>query len=625
MMRIISFLSVFVSLMLVVPCFASLPPVTDGLVGCWKFDEGSLVAAIDTSGNGNDGTMVNTTFSEDTPSLSLSTFSLRFNSTQSGNAYSYVTIPDSPSLRPNSSLTLTAWVKAGTYEGRMRHVISKQIGSGGGDSFVLWYHDDGNLWFDVGGVGHITTGQPPANEWHHIAATYDGSFMRLYVDGMEQASGARSGSIPYDNNSVLIGADDNNDDNIPDEGWDGLIDEVLIYGRALTQAEIAALTYSSKLYGIIGNHLVTIDQNTGNAAEVGLINATINANVFMGLTYDPYADALYSVANATTDPKLIVIDRITAEATLVGPIDLAGHDTDFLKFVEALAFNPVDSTLYGSAASAPSLSNLLIRIDPATGNATQIASISGTTENDGDTLVFVNGTLYLADSTPGSVLFTVNLSTGAATSVGSIGFNHVKLAYNPETQRFFGAASLNRLFIEISPTTGQGTLVGSTHTPEEFEGAYVHAMAVVFDRRPPDIDIPTQDPTADNVQPYQNVTISVSVTDNLSGIKNVTLVYSLDNTTTWEEPLTMNYNTTTGLYEAMISGQPIGTWVKYKIVACDQTGNNATLEGEQPYLAYQVIPEFQFVLALSLFLLATIIGVIAYTWRRRRQSHLSFS
>jgi len=612
-MRKIAFVfAVFVSIILVVPCFTySLPPATDGLVGCWRFEEGSGITAMDSSSIGNHGLIVNTTYSTDTPLRALSTFALRFNSTW-GNAYSYITIPDNSSLRPSSGLTLAAWVKAGTYEGRMHTVISKQYGDSTADSFVLWYHDDGNLWFDVGGVGHITIVQPPANEWHHIVATYNGSFMRLYLDGVEKVSNAATGSIPYDNNPVLIGADSNQADHTPDAGWNGTIDDVLVYNRALSQAEVAILAGSSKLYGIIGNHLVTIDQNTGSATEVGLINATINANVFMGLTYDPYADALYSVANATTDPKLIVIDRITAEATLVGPIDLAGHDQDFLTFVEALAFNAADSTLYGSAASAPSLSNLLIKIDPATGNATQIASITGTTENDGDTLVFINGTLYLADSSPGGVLFTVDLSTGAATSIGNIGFNHVKLAYNSETQRLFGAASLDRLFVQISPATGQGTLVGSTHTLEEFEGAYMHAMAVVFDRCPPDIDIPTQDPSADDVQPYQNVTISVNVTDNLSGVKNVTLTYSLDNGTTWETPESMNLNTTGNLYEGTIPGQPIGTEVRFKIVAFDNAENIVTKDGTSLDYTYIVVPEFPTALVLPMFMTATLLAIIVY-------------
>ena len=295
--RIAVLFAVFVSIMLFVPCFAySQPPVTNGLVGYWKFDEGSGVTAVDSSGIGNHGLIVNATYTgDDIPPQALSGYSLVFSSTW-GNAHSYVTISDNSSLRPSSGLALAAWVKAGNYEGRMRTVISKQYGDSTADSFVLWYHDDGNLWFDVGGVGHITIVQPPANEWHHIVAAYNGSLMQLYVDGVEKLSSVATGSIPYDTNPVLIGADSNQADHTPDAGWNGTIDGVLIYNRALSQAEITALAYYPKLYGIIGNHLVTVNQDTGDATEVGVINTTGAT----AMTYDPYKDVLYCLANFTT-------------------------------------------------------------------------------------------------------------------------------------------------------------------------------------------------------------------------------------------------------------------------------------------------------------------------------------
>jgi hypothetical protein len=242
MRKIAGLFAVFISLMLVAPCFAyALPPVTNGLVGCWKFDEGSGVTAVDSSSNGNNGVIVNQTYSTDTISQSLSSFSLRFNTTQEGYAYSYVTIPDSPSLRPSSGLTLAAWVKTDTYHYSVRHIISKQYGDGASDSYMLYYYS-GNLVFvfqsGVGGVWSIQTGTPTDNVWHHIVATYDMSSMRLYVDGVEKTSMATTESILYDNKPVLIGADCNNAEHISDEGWDGFIDEVLIYNRALSQAEI---------------------------------------------------------------------------------------------------------------------------------------------------------------------------------------------------------------------------------------------------------------------------------------------------------------------------------------------------------------------------------------------------
>jgi hypothetical protein len=97
MRKITSLLAVAAFVMLIASCFAHpLLSVTNGLVGCWEFEEESGITALDSSGSGNDGLIVNATYSEDTPPQSLSTFTLTFNNTNSGNAYSYVTIPDSP-------------------------------------------------------------------------------------------------------------------------------------------------------------------------------------------------------------------------------------------------------------------------------------------------------------------------------------------------------------------------------------------------------------------------------------------------------------------------------------------------------------------------------------------------
>jgi hypothetical protein len=124
----------------------------------------------------------------------------------------------------------------------------------------------------------------------------------------------------------------------------------------------------------------------------------------------------------------------------------------------------------------------------------------------------------------------------------------------------------------------------------------------------PIIDIPSRVPDGD-VQPLQDVKISVNVTDTESGIKNVTLFYTINNGTTWENR-TMNYNQSTSLYEATIPGQLAETVVKFKIVAYDQIGNNATKNGTEPYCTSQVIPEFMSNIILITFLMFTTIPLI---------------
>jgi hypothetical protein len=603
MRKVAVLFAVFVSIMLTVPCFAySAPSVTDGLVGYWKFDEGSGASAYDSSVSGNNGVLINS------PNWTTgrSGYALTFDGSN------YVDCGNAASLHVQS-YTLAAWIKPSAI-GDSEHRILSNGGYGntnGAVDFVI--ATNGKLVvLNQNGTGQDECWSQsgfllPIDAWSFVTATYNAATKdaKLYVNGVEVSTTLNTLRVPNPNPiyNMHIGA----------MGgpltmyFKGSIDEVRVYNRTLTPAEITVLAYYPKLYGVIGNHLVTVNQDTGNVAEVGVINAT----GLWGLTYDPYRKALYCVANQTTDPELVVIDQTTANATVIGPIDLEGYSPTYLGFVEALAFNPADGILYASAGTAAYLSPMLIRIDPGTGNATLVASITGTTENDGDSLVFINGTLYLVDTAPYSTLYTANLGTGVATNLGDLNdFRDVILAYNPETQTLLGSARADRLLIEISPSTGQCTDIGPTHTTDEFGGALLGSMAVVFDGRPPDIDIPTKDPPANNVQPYQNVTISVNVTDNLSGVKNVTLVYSLDNGTTWENPKSMNLNTTSSLYEGTIPGQPMGTEVRFKIAAFDYAENNVTKDGTSLDYTYIVVPEFPTALALPIFMTATLLAII---------------
>jgi len=116
-------------------------------------------------------------------------------------------------------------------------------------------------------------------------------------------------------------------------------------------------------------------------------------------------------------------------------------------------------------------------------------------------------------------------------------------------------------------------------------------------------------------EPDDRVRISANVTDLESSVREVILSYTTDGTT-WEN-LTMNYNSTTTLYEATIREYPYETRVKYKIIAYDNRGNSATKDNAGKYYIYEVIPEFPSFLVLSLFMIATLSALIVY---RRKHS-----
>ena len=76
-----------------------------------------------------------------------------------------------------------------------------------------------------------------ADEWHHLAAVYNGSVQQIYIDGKLEGTQPWTGGISRNNSDVLIG--ENVDQ--PNRCFDGLIDDVRIYNYALSGSQIEAL------------------------------------------------------------------------------------------------------------------------------------------------------------------------------------------------------------------------------------------------------------------------------------------------------------------------------------------------------------------------------------------------
>jgi parallel beta-helix repeat protein len=247
-------------------------------------------------------------------------------------------------------------------------------------------------------------------------------------------------------------------------------------------------TQTSKLFGVIGNHVVVLDAASGDAREIG---DTPDLSRVQGLTFDAGSGVLYGIADAAgaTDPKLFHIDTATGQGTVVGSIDIVSPSPVDVTIAEAMAFNPADGLLYAAMGESSPFSHRLVTIDPHTGEATQIAEITGTGGNEADALVFVNGTLYAVDVAGApSFLYTIDTTTGQATYVGEIGFNNIAdLAFNPITQTLYGTAHGMRELVTIDLATGQGTLVGSTHTSSEFDGKTLTGLAWAFEETPSNV------------------------------------------------------------------------------------------------------------------------------------------
>jgi hypothetical protein len=157
----------------------------------------------------------------------------------------YVSIPDSPSLDLfTSSITIETWIKANqlTAKSGWMAIVAK-----GDSSWSLMDTAFANKVYlglngvspsgDLYGTRNVNDGQ-----WHHVAGVYDGTNMFLYVDGTLDASHPATGLITQNSYPMCIGAVA-----YPEDGvgtgyfFNGLVDEVSIYNRALTAVEIQAI------------------------------------------------------------------------------------------------------------------------------------------------------------------------------------------------------------------------------------------------------------------------------------------------------------------------------------------------------------------------------------------------
>ena len=204
------------------------------LVGWWPFDETSGNIARDASGQGNDGTILGT------PVWAPGKIggALQFNGS------TYVNCGNQQVFNITDAVTLAAWVQA---DPDFAYPDWSGIIMRGGpniDTFALYYNRSSQQ------LGFKTTGTTPNwlasgtnsatalfnREWHHVAATYDGTTKVIYLDGTPLINAAATGKIETGSGRLLIGA--GRDTTPPTLYAVGKIDDAQIYDRSLAAAEI---------------------------------------------------------------------------------------------------------------------------------------------------------------------------------------------------------------------------------------------------------------------------------------------------------------------------------------------------------------------------------------------------
>ncbi len=201
------------------------PPPATGLVAAYGFNAGSGSTVADGSGRGNRGSVSGAAWSSGG----------RFGSALSFDGVNdWVTVADAGSLDLTSGMTLEAWVRPSRL-GNWRTVVFKE--RPGGVVYGLYGDQAGGRPLGqvfIGGERNaVGSSSLPLNAWSHLATTYNGSRVRLYVNGVLVSSTAVTGAMTPSSGPLRIGGN-----SVWSEWFAGLIDEVRVYDRPLGAGEI---------------------------------------------------------------------------------------------------------------------------------------------------------------------------------------------------------------------------------------------------------------------------------------------------------------------------------------------------------------------------------------------------
>ncbi|QEL25118.1 PKD domain-containing protein [Bosea sp. F3-2] len=297
-----------------------------GIAVAYSFDEGVGATANDSSGQGNTATLAN---------------GVAWVAGQHGKAASfdgvndYITIPNSTSTNiSGNALTLSMWINPQPLASGDSVVIGKfwnttmsspyyqyglELGGGNRTDFYIGTSSGPR----IAAAGTTL----PFNQWTHLAVTFDGSQVRTYVNGTLVNTQALSASITARGNAMNIGADASTA-----QFQKGLLDDLRIYNRVLTQTQIQSDMTTAVGGPVAGSPQVSIDVPANGAQVSGIVNVTANATDDTGIAnVQFYVDNVATSSPDTTAPYTLAWDTravsngahvLTAIAT-----DLDGHFT----------------------------------------------------------------------------------------------------------------------------------------------------------------------------------------------------------------------------------------------------------------------------------------------------------
>jgi hypothetical protein len=293
--------------------FTTAPDLEAGLVAYYPFNGN----ANDESGNSNHGTVHEAVLTDD-----------RFGNLNSAYEFDgvndYIEAQDSSTLDITDAITIAAWVKPDLNEITLP-IVNKYRSAVEFRAYWLygWTSGEPGPRFRVCTGANEICGEAYINEllptasWSFVVGTYDGSNLKLYIDGALKANGSVTGQICTNSLPLRIGADNE----LPPYYFNGKIDDVRIYNRALSASEIQALynldTGLVAYYPFNGN----ANDESGNGNHGQASGATLTQDRFGNPDSAYYFDGVDNYIEIPDNDTLDITNAITITAW-IKPTDL---------------------------------------------------------------------------------------------------------------------------------------------------------------------------------------------------------------------------------------------------------------------------------------------------------------
>jgi len=431
----------------------------NGLIGYWSFDEGSGITANDSSGNGNNGTLVNGPIW--TPG-------------EIAGALSFDGVDDYVSFasQAQSTISISAWVYAQATPGNVFPRIIDMPG------YVLFLPEPSNPKSNPASLGFLSRRSDgdgewntPANSmaynsWNHVAVVYDSSSTSnnadLYINGVKQTISKITppqGTQTSNEGEGIIG------NHIPlNRGWDGLIDELRIYNRALSAAEIVSLydqgNNASFNFSLSNSMSLSATQGSSetNTITANLVSGSPEPVSFTASGLPQGASASFSQKTCSpTCSSMLTIATAVSTSTGNYTIVVTGTGGGVTRTTNFSL--TVNSSTPTAPTPPPSSASTLATptITPNGGSFTDSVSVTLQTATSGASIFYTtNGSTPTQSSTPYTGAFILANST----TVNAIAF---KNGSNPSDQ-----ASAN---FTVVASSGQLTLTWQDNSSDEVDFA----------------------------------------------------------------------------------------------------------------------------------------------------------